>query len=373
MFRKARFVEKKHLTREEIIKQKLHKEPLTSDDIITLLFLSKDKFKPWIDRLCELYPEIDKNLFKEGNVFKFPPYLHSVFLVLFGNIDSHPDFIRSAGTARPHRWDEYINYYKKQKESMQEFMPEEEIYEIKYKYPYIRSELEELLANAIKENFNSISVLIQKMPDDLKFQVLASINNTMEQLILSLSTEQANYDNVNKWDGKDINETLKHEMEMQYTSFDNMLAVHLKWLLEHKNEMQEKVDKEADIQDDRNDLDSIYRKYDSKKEQYIVDALFDRLAIEPWRNMLDNDIKRNVSIVRNAVLSEPSNKEVIKKVMQALEGIDQGKAKVILKTMEKALISLELAEKNNEAFRAEAKKFLDKMYYDAVKEINYNS
>ena len=39
----------------------------------------------------------------------------------------------------------------------------------------------------------------------------------------------------------------------------------------------------------------------------------------------------------------------------------------------KILIHKELAEKNNEAFRAEAKKFLDKMYYDAVKEINYNS
>ena len=172
MFRKPRIVEKKHLTRKEIIKQKLHKEPLTSNDIMELLFVSKDTFKPRIDRMCELYPDIDKNLFKEGNVFKFPPYLHSVFLVLFGNIESHPDFIRSAGNARPHRWDEYINYYKKQKESMKKFMPEEEIYEIKYKYPYIRSELEELLANAIKENFNSISVLIQKMPDDLKWLVV---------------------------------------------------------------------------------------------------------------------------------------------------------------------------------------------------------
>lgn len=368
MFRKPRTDKAKYLSREEIIAQKLHKEALTSDDVIRLLFLSKDKFKPWIDRMCELYPEIDKNCFKEGKNFKFPPYLHSIFLVLFGNIDSHPDFIRNTVNTKNYSWDERINYYQKLKDSMQKFMTEDEIYDIKFRFPYIRSELEKLLSDSIRKNFSSISGLIQEMPDDLRFQILASINNTMEQTILSLSAELSNYDNVNKWEGKDLSEALKHEMHMEYSPFDSMCALHLKCLLEHKNEMQEETNKIAAKQEAENFLDLIECKFDTDKEHAAIEALFNRLVIEPWRNEINNEIKESIATVRKAILSEPSNAELINRVLQALDGVDQNKVDIIRKTMEKTLISLEVAEKNNEIFRAEAKKYLDKMLYEFVKE-----
>lgn len=368
LFRKPRTGKAKDLSREEIITQKLHKEALTSDDVIKLLFLSKDKFRPWIDRMCELYPDIDKNQFKEGKNFKFPPHLHSIFLVLLGNMDRHPDFIRNTVEAKNHSWDERIKYYKELKDSMQKFMTEEEIYEIKFRFPYIRSELEELLADSIRKNFSSISGLIQEMPDDLRFQILASINNTMEQTILSLSAELANYDNVNKWEGKDLSEEQQHQMHMEYSSFDSMCALHLKSLLEYKDEIQEEADKIAAKQEAEKYLDLISCKFDSDEEHAAINALFDRLVIEPWRNEINNEIKESIASARKAILSEPSNAELIKRVLQALDGVDQNKVDIIRKTMEKTLISLEIAERDNETFRAEAKKYLDKMLYDFVKE-----
>lgn len=247
-------------------------------------------------------------------------------------------------------------------------MTEGEIYEIKFKLPYIRSELEELLTASIRKNFSSISGLIQEMPDDLRFEILASINKKMEQTILNLSAKSANYDNVNNWESNDLNEALKHEMHMEYSSFDNMCAQKLKYLLEHKNEIEDENQQMAAQKEAEKFLDLLACKNDSAEEQAAVNALFDRLVIEPWRNDINTEIKKSINIARNTILSEISNAEIIEKVKKALDGVDHTKVAVIRETMEKILISLKFAEKDNEIFRAEAKKYLDKMLYAAVKE-----
>lgn len=349
--RSERIKIKKEKTDKEILQEKLHQENLNATDIKKILYLDKDSFEAWMQRMCELYQELNAEKFKEGKYFKFKPDWHALFLVLFGAITTHPEYHRDT-IKQNVTMDGISSYHKKLKDNMNEYMNEEEKLEIKASPSYIRSELQTLLVDEINLKMAKISATIQMMPEDLRFRVLAGVNEAMETWNLHLAQMTANHLVKRAMDDRGLDDRTKHEMKTYRQSFDHMLAERLRWAVECQK----------DWKDAESELDVMIN--DSQEEQDAINALFKELIADPWRMGADNEIRELLEETKKSILREPSNAVIVEKVLHALDGVDDDRVQIIRLAMEQALITLQVADEESSKARAKARRALDDMLHN---------
>ena len=353
MGRNPRTPKKPPMTKQEILQEKLHKEPLTASDVKTIFNLDKDTFEAWMLRMREIYEELNAISFKKGKYYDFKPDWQSPYLVLFGAVFDHPRYHRDI-SKQDVSMEGRSKYLKKLKEGMEKYMTDDEKLEIKATPSYIRSEVETLLVDEINKKIARISATIQMMPEDLRFRVLAGVNESMETWNLHLSQMTANHLMKTAMDERSLDDKTKHEMRAYRRPLDHMLAEQLKWAVERETEWRE-CEKEIDAMTS-----------DTEEEQAFINALYKELIIEPWRATAGSEIWKMIEETRKTILKEPSNAAIVKKVLEALEGVDDSRAQIIRVAMEQALITVQVADEESSKSRAEIRKSLDKLMYDHI-------
>lgn len=344
MGRSARIKIEKVKTDKDILQEKLHLETLTGTDVKKLLSLDKDAFEAWMQRMCELYTNLNADNFKEGKYFKFRPDWHTLFLVIFGAIADHPEYNRDT-IKQNVTMDGISSYYKKLKDNMNKYMNEEEKLAIKASPSYIRSEIETLLVDEINGKLARISAAIQIMPEDLRFRVLAGANEAMETWNLHLAHMIANNQIKRVMDERGLDDETKHEMRTYHQSFDRMLIERLKWAVECQKDTMPT---------------------DSEEELYIINALSKELLVDPWRMSADTEMRNLIEETKKKILKEPSNVTIVEKVLHSLEGLDDARVQIIRNTMEQALITLQVADEESSKARAKVRMALDEMLHNYV-------
>lgn len=355
MTRKARIKMEKSMTTSEILKSKLHKEPLTAADIKTLMNLDKDRFDAWIKRLCELYKEINFEKMKKGRSFSFETDWHSIFLTLLDSISVHPKYNRDE-KKHDTTMKGIGEYHKIIKEKIEKYFSEDEKNAIRQSPPYIRSELQEELMQEIDRKLAGISTQIQLMPDDLRFEVLATINAKMDDWDLYLATLNSNYRLKRVREQRGLSEKAKQELLAYQEPLDQMLVRYLCWSM---GEQANWVEAEKMIDRMTNDSDI---------EQEKIEALYRELIANPRRISTSEEMCKAVAEVRDKIINEPSNREIVEKVLQALDGVDSPRVSIIKDAMYASLNLLVIVENKNEEAYIKMRNYMDKLLYENVLE-----
>lgn len=355
MVREARLKMEKSMTANEILKSKLHKEPLTSADIEILMNIDKELFAAWRRRLCELYKGINCEKMKKGKAFSFETAWQSIFLTLLDSISAHPKYNRDE-KKHDTTMKGVGEYHKTIKEKIEKYFSEEEKNAIRQSPPYIRSELQEELMRGIDRKLAGISTQIQLMPDELRFEVLATINAKMDEWDLYLATLNANHRLKSLREQHGLSEKARQDLLAYQESLDQMLVRHLCWSVEGK----------ADWVEAEKMLDSMTN--DSDIEQEMIGTLYRELIANPSRISADEEMRKAVAEARDKIINEPSNREIVEKVLQALEDVDSPRVSIIEDAMYASLNLLVLVDNKNEETHVKIRKYMNKLLYENVLE-----
>lgn len=360
MGRKAGSMASRKMKAGEILVKKLHKETLTADDVKTIMELDKDTFDAWIKRLCELYKEMNIPKLKKGTRFSFEKEWHSIFLTLLGSVTMHPKYNRDE-KKHNHNMRGIEEYHKALKEQMGKYLSEEEKTLIQQTPPYVRSEIQGLLIDEIDRKMAGISTQIQNMPEELRIDVLMSINKKMDEWQLYLSTVDANHRLKRYLERRGLPEKLKREQLAYQQSLDQMLIEWLSWSIEAKESWSgyEQVTYEIEMTND------------FLESEEALEAGYHEQVVEFNRTNADETIRKLVEDTRNIIINEPSNKEIVERVVAALADIDLPLVSVVKTAMEQVLVNLMYVDKEENKKRAEVRGFIDKLFYrNVLEELN---
>ena len=355
MGRKAGSMASQKMKAGEILAKKLHKETLTADDVKTIMKLDKDTFDAWIKRLCELYEEMNIPKLKKGTRFSFEKEWHSIFLTLLGSVTMHPKYNRDE-KKHNHNMRGIEEYHKVLREQMNKYLSEEEKTLIQQTPPYVRSEIQGLLIDEIDRKMAGISTQIQIMPEDLRIDVLTSINKKMDEWQVYLATVDANHRMKRYMERRGLPEKIKRELLAYQDSLDQMLVNQLCGSIEAKESWsgsEQVTDEMAN---------------DFLESQEAIEAVYHEQIVDFNRTSADETMRKLVEDVRNIIINEPSNKEIVERVVAALADIDLPLVSVVKSAMEQVLVNLMYVDKQENEKRAKVRIYMEKLLYKNVLE-----
>ena len=225
----------------------------------------------------------------------------------------------------------------------------------------MRSEIQGLLINEIDRKIAGISTQIQIMPEELRIDVLMSINKKMDEWQLYLATVDANQRMNRFLERHGFPEKMKREQLAYQQSLDKMLIEWLCWSIEAKENWSgyEQVTYEMEMTND------------FLESEEALEAAYHEQIVEFNRTNADETVRKMVEDARNIIINEPSNKEIVERVVAALADIDLPLVSVVKTAMEQVLVNLMYIDREENKKRAEVRGYIDKLFYrNVLEELN---
>ena len=225
----------------------------------------------------------------------------------------------------------------------------------------MRSEIQGLLINEIDRKIAGISTQIQIMPEELRIDVLMSINKKMDEWQLYLATVDANHRIKRYLERRGLPEKMKREQLAYQQSLDKMLIEWLCWSIEAKENWSgyEQVTYEMEMTND------------FLESEEALEAAYHEQIVEFNRTNADETVRKMVEDARNIIINEPSNKEIVERVVAALADIDLPLVSVVKTAMEQVLVNLMYVDREENKKRAEVRGYIDKLFYrNVLEELN---
>ncbi|MGG2197547.1 hypothetical protein [Paenibacillus validus] len=343
------------MERDAILKKKLHKEDLSKTDLFDILEpfgVSEDTVDNWLTRFGELYDIPLKNL-KAGKTYKFKKEWHGLFLILFSTLSKNPMFHRDV--AKQNRTLGSMDSYTKELcTAMDTFLSEDDKLELDNHPSHFRAKTQIQLLGNLEKQFSSIISSIQIMPDPLRFEVLAGLNQKMDSWRLHLAKLHSTHLLETNLKKRSYEPEKQLEFELEQSELEEVLLHYLKANMEQTNAknnaetspLSEQSDPEADALN-------------------MAASLLDEMILGRFRSDTNEKIKKITQEAEEKILCTTDNQKLIETLLEALNDVEDGPKKQIIRSwLENVLKILSVTARPGSRDREYAKKVLQKAVFE---------
>lgn len=338
--------------REKVITEKLNKETLTPKDIRSILRVSEDTFENWLTRFYELYNFV-KSDFKPSTRYEYDKDWHGFLLVLLDSLILHPEFSRDKAK-QIYSLDRVKEYNEKLFQSIETYVPIHLQTAIKNHASYVRAEKETELIVELEKKVAQVMAVIQMMPALLRFQVLLGMNKALDTYHLNLSKQLSTYYIKNALELRHCDEETRKQREIEQEELDKLISYLLRKSIDNQNKKLE-PSKEHLAENNINDKDY---------ERQVIEALFEQVVLGEFKERANSRIQKLIEDTEAAILSHPSNEEIVTKVINVLDNPDNPKEKLVRSWLEQVLKIIALSDRNGDRNNQEAKQILQQIMYE---------
>lgn len=187
---KKEVLKDKKLDRTTIIKEKLNKEDISTEEMAVVIGITGRSLRDNIWKLCHNHKEtIKTDDFKKGKAYVFQASWNGILTTLI-SVAGLPQY---DNRREQHTLEGYLEHLKILMTGIDEYATEEDQAIIKTHSTYQQATLEEKLYESVLNRIGSISNNLGLMPSSLRFQTLAGINKTLELVPSNLAQKNASY------------------------------------------------------------------------------------------------------------------------------------------------------------------------------------
>lgn len=278
---------------EENTKGKLNKEDMSSEEMAEILKISDRTVKNTLRKLCEDNEGIDMDDFKEGKNYRFKASWNGILIVLL----QVSDLPRYDKRKSQYTLEGYVQHMEIMLKNVEEYLTPLDQALVKSHSSYQQAILEKDLYEVLMHRIGSISTQVGLMPASLRFQALAGIMESIENVPSYLAQKNARY-------------TIKKAQYKNHVQKDK------------KNLIDEPLFKE-DIEEYLISLLKLrLHGEEGIQESYKVEVagatMLEQLILGELTDAEDEGVKKIVGESREYLLHQPEVKDVLERVASVL-------------------------------------------------------
>lgn len=339
-----------------VMNNKLNQEALDSQDIKEIIYdevnekgtLPDDNYKNHMKRFIEIYKYGGgTNTFKESNrQYKFEKEWHGLFLVLFDTLRDNPKFSRdeikqveTIGLVR--------KFNNKLVEAIKEYLPEDQKEYIKQHPAYKSIIAEQNMYKKIEYNLQIVFGNMASMPTLQRIKNLVDFNDGLGMIADNIVQNNSYYIHKTNAELSNANEEEKIEKYQELlSSLEELIDYELKLrLYNRKGKELETFDQDSlieamdELKDDE-DYGSIMKSLHLTKELSFGETIND-----PEEKKMVEKINRAIEESVKDILEEETNKEILEKVYNVLDG-GSFKEESLKRTLEQMITYMSVTDQN---------------------------